>query len=338
MKLVDIVHDLKPRATNGRWTSFCQAFKTIRKAEYIKDISDQLDALRDEMVVRVLATLNAKMDASLEAIEQKSKEITSVISLNHSETLEAILSLRSGEVKVFTQNQEPSESQYPFVTSMLCIEESTEDKTPRATLETNADWHYNISRKILESLHFRYITDRYESVNKAHDKTLKWVSCDPGTSRRPWSNLPQWLETGHGCYWIRGKAGSDKSTLMKFLCQNEKTKQHLQEWAGSRSLTTASFFLWHLGFDIQKSQEGLLRALLYEILAKYQWLMPRIMPDLFIEASKQEFGLQGFVNPSLSELMRWFKNLGSFLVHEETQRMCLFIDGIDEYSGNHMEL
>lgn len=337
-KLIDILHDLEPRANHGRWTSFCQAFKTIRKAEYIKDIRQQLDNLRNEMVMRVLASLNAKMDASLEAIEQKSREITSVISLNHAETLEAILSLRSGEVKVFTMKQEPSESRYPDATSMLCLEESTEDKTPRATLEVNTDWHYNTSRKILESLHFRYITDRYESVKKAHVKTLKWVFCDPVASERPWSNLPQWLENGHGCYWIRGKAGSGKSTLMKFLCQDEKTRKHLEEWAGFRSLTTASFFLWHLGFDIQKSQEGLLRALLYEILAEDQWVMPRIMPDLFIEASKQETGLQGFADPSLSELMRWFKNLASFLANEGTRRMCLFIDGIDEYSGDHMEL
>ncbi|KAH8761589.1 hypothetical protein F5883DRAFT_562441 [Diaporthe sp. PMI_573] len=337
-KLIDILHDLEPRASHGRWTSFSQAFKTIRKAEYIKDMRGQLDTLRNEMVMRVLASLNAKMDASLEAIEQRSKEITSVISLNHFETLEAILSLRDGEVKVFTQKQEPSESRPFGVTSMLCLEESTEDKTPRATLEANADWHYNTSRKILESLHFRYITDRYESVKKAHVRTLKWVFCDPAESERPWSDLPHWLENGRGCYWIRGKAGSGKSTLMKFLCQDEKTKKHLEEWAGSRSLTTASFFLWHLGFDIQKSQEGLLRALLYEVLAEDQWLMPRIMPDLFIEASKQEYGLKGFGSPSLSELMRWFKNLGSLLAHEETQSVCLFIDGIDEYSGDHMEL
>lgn len=290
------------------------------------------------MVMRVLASLNAKMDASFEAIEQKSQEIISVISLNHSEMLEAILSLRSGEVQVFTLKQEPSESRSPGVTSMLCLEEATEDKTPRATLKSNAHWHYNTSRKVLEALHFRYITDRYESVKQAHVKTLNWVFCDPLASERPWSNLPQWLENGHGCYWIRGKAGSGKSTLMKFICQDKRTKKHLEEWAGSRSLTTASHFLWHLGFDIQKSQEGLLRALLYEVLAEDQWLMPRIMPDLFIEASKQEHGIQRFADPSLSELMRWFKNLGSFLAHDETQRMCLFIDGIDEYSGDHMEL
>jgi len=42
-------------------------------------------------------------------------------------------------------------------------------------------------------------------------------------------------------YWINGKAGSDKSTLMKYLIMHDKTKSALEKWAGWAKLLLSSF-------------------------------------------------------------------------------------------------
>src|SRR3569833_273024 len=44
--------------------------------------------------------------------------------------------------------------------------------------------------------------------------------------------LLDWLSTGTGIFHISGKLGSGKSTLMKFLCEHESTRNRLEQWAG----------------------------------------------------------------------------------------------------------
>jgi hypothetical protein len=78
--------------------------------------------------------------------------------------------------------------------------------------------------------------------------------------------LGEWLRSGDKIYWIGGKAGSGKFTLMKFLCDHPRTKQELCEWAGQKQVVMASFFFWITGNEIQKSQNGLFQSLLFEIL------------------------------------------------------------------------
>ena len=39
----------------------------------------------------------------------------------------------------------------------------------------------------------------------------------------PWSNFIEWLEHGQGAYWLKGKPGSGKSTLTKYLVSEVET-------------------------------------------------------------------------------------------------------------------
>jgi ABC-type thiamine transport system ATPase subunit len=51
--------------------------------------------------------------------------------------------------------------------------------------------------------------NREERILEAHEKTFRWIFKD--------SPFKHWLEskTGSNLFWISGKAGSGKSTLMK---------------------------------------------------------------------------------------------------------------------------
>ena len=54
---------------------------------------------------------------------------------------------------------------------------------------------------------------------------------------------------------------------MKFIAENEQTKTSLGEWVGNKTLVIASFFFWNAStHHSQKSQRGLLRTILYQIL------------------------------------------------------------------------
>ena len=66
---------------------------------------------------------------------------------------------------------------------------------------------------ILNCLWFRLINERHNNIVEAHSKTLEWA-INPPTSEAIWDDLDHWLRCGQGIYWIHGKPGSGKSTLM----------------------------------------------------------------------------------------------------------------------------
>ncbi|RYP82594.1 hypothetical protein DL769_001588 [Monosporascus sp. CRB-8-3] len=149
------------------------------------------------------------------------------------------------------------------------------------------------------------LMDRQETVSQAHSNTYEWIFSDPETSDTPWSPFITWLERGTGCYWISGKAGSGKSTLMKYIFHQQRMGKALRNWAGQAHLASASFFFWNLGSGLQKTQAGLLRSLLYDILSDH----PAV--SMVSHALAAGFTLV----PTL-----------------------FAIDGLDEYDGDHQEL
>ncbi|KAI9147256.1 Heterokaryon incompatibility protein s [Paramyrothecium foliicola] len=181
--------------------------------------------------------------------------------------------------------------------------------------------------KLLERIWFRTMDDRLEAVASAHRKTFSWAL-------GPDAALSSWLISGSGMFWLSGKAGSGKSTLMKYLFTHEKTRSHLSAWASGRRLILGSFFFWNLGASEQKSHIGLCRAILYQLLAYNMSLLPNFLPRMWKEACSCETNLDALSAispPSLSELKAAFHKLIETTIE---QRFCFFIDGLDEYEGS----
>jgi DNA-binding transcriptional regulator PaaX len=86
---------------------------------------------------------------------------------------------------------------------------------------------------------------------------------------------------------------------MKYLYRHLKIKAFLQKWAKEYALTLASFFLWNLGTEEQKSQ-GLLRALLYQVLDSEPALAEDLLPKMWYEARQGDDVKLGL--PSKSEM------------------------------------
>ena len=117
------------------------------------------------------------------------------------------------------------------------------------------------------------IESAYKSVVGAHKSTYDWMFDRPGPG------FVDWLERGHGIFWINGKAGSGKSTLMKFIRDNPRLSYHLKGTAGNwKEVMIADFYFWAAGSAEQRSQTGLLMTILYCILKQVKKLIPIVAP------------------------------------------------------------
>ncbi|KAK3343377.1 hypothetical protein B0T25DRAFT_462970, partial [Lasiosphaeria hispida] len=177
----------------------------------------------------------------------------------------------------------------------------------------------------LSSLADQTRRSRHDAVEDAADKTLDWV----------WqSGLSSWLGSGSGTFWIEGKPGSGKSTLMKYIVGQDETVGLLSMWAAPRAVVAVSHFFWYVssGTDMQKSQQGLLQSLVFDILSQCPSLMPRVCPR------RWESDRSGALEASwtVRELFGAIRAITD--APELPVCLCIFIDGLDEYLGDHLDL
>ncbi|KAF4982768.1 hypothetical protein FZEAL_1669 [Fusarium zealandicum] len=197
---------------------------------------------------------------------------------------------------------------------------------------------------ILESLSYKSMHDRENEVAQAHAQTLEWIFDDSAITQ-PLQNafrdsFSTWLKTTRlgPIYWITGKPGSGKSTLMRFLSQHPRFTEYLHDWTEKKPVCTAGFFFWTSGSRQQRSQTGLLRYLLHQLLSSTPELISVTFPDLWHKlrhmSTKERISLE--LEWTVSELKAAFH---AFLdAALPRMRVCLFIDGLDEFEGDHLEI
>ena len=211
--------------------------------------------------------------------------------------------------------------------------ENASNDLPRR-LETLAAKVKALSKEqhILSGLHFWAMRMREASITEAHERTFEWIFGDQTVSC-PQVKFKEWLSHGNGIYWIAGKAGSGKSTLMKYLVSEPRTESILQTWAGNEALVVAKFFFWNAGNDMQKSQEGLLQSLLHEVLSQCPQLMESVCPSRWRNSDLYDTHSEPWTKQELTESFDLLSRLPDL-----TSKFCFFIDGLDEYQGDHFGL
>jgi energy-coupling factor transporter ATP-binding protein EcfA2 len=189
-----------------------------------------------------------------------------------------------------------------------------------------------MERNIIASLKFDQMTMRYSTIPDAYPNTFEWIfsPSDSPNEGQPATTFRQWLEKDNksgGMFCVSGKAGSGKSTLMKYLCRHHQVIDGLAAWAGSGRIVIANFFFWQTGSPLQNSQEGLLRTLLLEVFRNCPQIISKIVPHRW-GIDQDEW--------TSSELMEAV----SVLQHdfEPPTRFCFFIDGLDEFAGDPQDL
>ncbi|KAF2446570.1 hypothetical protein P171DRAFT_357633, partial [Karstenula rhodostoma CBS 690.94] len=199
------------------------------------------------------------------------------------------------------------------------------------TLEKWFEDHENakLQRQCLQALYFPRLDSRENDVKDAHTKTFGWILEDsqPGSSLSQQSNFKQWLQSqdqAANVFWVSGKPGSGKSTLMKYLKDQPRLCEHLGTWLGDSTLIIVECFFWRHGDRVQRSIDGLLRSLLYHILKKCPKLVPTAFPnpEWLLGGSSYQFSRKALVDA--------FNRIINTL-SDERLRLFIMIDGLDEF-------
>lgn len=204
---------------------------------------------------------------------------------------------------------------------------------------------YTVEQRVLNNFRFHRMDDRYSNIAKPHKNTFTWAFGTQEGVDVPLSSIAKWFLSDSDLFRVSGKPASGKSTLMKYLYNHKKTKDALRSWAAEKPAILAGFFFWYAAKDsLQKSQQGLLRSLLYQIFRQSPDAIWNVFSDL-VKLPQQNHGsnlqlasLQLPTPPGtvrehidlLQSVCTWLSKSG--------QRCCFFIDGLDEYEGRPSDM
>ncbi|KAM5343823.1 hypothetical protein ACJ41O_012360 [Fusarium nematophilum] len=202
-------------------------------------------------------------------------------------------------------------------------------------------------RSFLQSLKFPEINQRYNDLMDSRNASFKRVFAsyeamtrkgddsrvtqdgnreDASTREhgrneigQAWAEFIEWLQSSDSLFCIRGKPGSGKSTLVKFIIDNKNTSQLLCRW--SPKATIVSHFFWKIGSSPQNTIKGLLSSLVYRSLDGNQEMVRHIL-DRFRHLSSNTY----YHDWSTQDL----KTVLYFILEKDTQHRCVFVDGLDE--------
>jgi hypothetical protein len=194
---------------------------------------------------------------------------------------------------------------------------------------------------------------RYDEVIEASPHTYRWIYADAQSEEQPNGSymtshivpardaFNSWLRAGDGIFHIAGKPGSGKSTLMKFILKSSQTTELLNEWAGSKPLVVVRFFFWKPGDWRQNTLRGLKQSVVADVLRA----VPALSRDLFPRLYQKELIMDLLEKPLVvfEDIELAFERLLGSRGVLEPYRLCLFLDGLDEFKEsiegiNHSKL
>ncbi|KAH9232141.1 hypothetical protein K456DRAFT_1896313 [Colletotrichum gloeosporioides 23] len=201
-----------------------------------------------------------------------------------------------------------------FELSRLCSPTPAPTSTQLRNLGIAVDGEQHLiderRKQLLESLTFEQIDARQMTIKRAHARTCKWVlrssqylDCLDHSKR----------DTHHGFLWIKGKPGTGKSTLMKFISTNYRKKM--------QQSTLITFFFNARGEQLEKSTTGMYRSLLAQLIDGFPQLRTILdFPAMMIPTN----GLRVWALESLKDLFE------EAVLNLENLSVTCFIDALDE--------
>ncbi|KAK0616515.1 hypothetical protein B0T14DRAFT_248479 [Immersiella caudata] len=330
-KLLDIVRKLQSvSASGGKWGSFRAAVATIWKSSELEDLEDRLQKTQTTLTLHICALTthwHGMFDRQLRELRKEGLALDA----RQSTKLDSIAeSLENIKLRVATARS--SKHGGGFEPGDV---ESLGDQLSRLSLfrETAAREHL-----ILKSLSFDSRPVRHSSIPAAYSRTFDWAfeseelngSGSTTNGGSPTVELIDWLRGGQDIFWISGKPGSGKSTFMKFLADHPKTEEALARWASRNRLIIASHYFWSAGTAMQKSRQGLLQTLLYEIFRQ----LPGLIETACVERwpkTPEDINHEVWLLPELQRVVQRLADL------DMEVKFCFFIDGLDEFEGDHVD-
>lgn len=110
-----------------------------------------------------------------------------------------------------------------------------------------------------EGLAFEGMASHLKTISPSHAETCKWL-----LDRQEYVNWqdPALRILHHGVLWVKGKAGTGKSVLMRFIHDHTKTRD-------DGEIVVSFFFNARSSNTLAKSVEGMYRSLLFQMLNEF---------------------------------------------------------------------
>ncbi|KAF3183773.1 hypothetical protein TWF225_006229 [Orbilia oligospora] len=165
--------------------------------------------------------------------------------------------------------------------------------------------------RTLRSLSFPHMDSRRNNIASAHKNTCNWIF--ETEQFRQWLRRDN-IESFNGVLWIKGKPGAGKSTLMKqiLLFYRKSFSNHF----------IAAYFFNARGTLLEKSRQGMLRSLLYQLLDQDSNACDNFIPH-FIDKEKKHGNSWEWCEGELESLL-----IG--LIPSLDQPILLLVDALDE--------
>lgn len=183
--------------------------------------------------------------------------------------------------------------------------------------ETNSD------KPVLEACEGRQDPDSDEDTDIGSDRGIREDSAgSQGSGYCLDFDIPSFVQSStENIYWITGKPGSGKSTLMKFMVEDSRMQSLLKQVFPARMSIIASHFIWAAGTSVQKSLRGILSSLLFQILSRDNEALNRLASQFL--NNPQRMSLNDWSEQQLTEALQT-------VCSNPRNAVCVFIDGLDE--------
>ncbi|KAI8627268.1 hypothetical protein F5Y19DRAFT_443753 [Xylariaceae sp. FL1651] len=343
--LITELEQLKPKDPKSKWQGFKAIIKSERKKDYIQELEKKLGKCRDQLSLHLIFLSRSEANENLSKLSQTGQLIKSELAM-----LNSIANSVNGWSLI--------------------------GEDIRRTLQSLVQ-HYNESlvksrqTTVLNMLRFPDMHERFDTVANAHEKTFRWLLDNPlgksstsstvtatethkptkhpgpdtdwfllfdekgAIKRSARKHFIAWLQEQTGFFHISGKPGAGKSTLMKYICLHPDLTRHLQVWCEGARLGLGKFFFWRPGHVAQRSLKGLLCGLLHSILEKNRNLIPTAFPELWdLLLTQPAFPRE----LEYRDFEQGLENIFAQASQDGQYKFALFIDGLDEFDGRHLDL
>ncbi|KAL8739517.1 MAG: hypothetical protein Q9190_007688 [Brigantiaea leucoxantha] len=333
--LLEIVEKLRVKDNSKKrwWRCFSKAMQEVWLSDDIARLKARIDDSRASLILRLCAISTETINRSASELAQVRSEMRTTLydRMQQSTTLnDSLQDLRSEIQYIKTEVVRPDgygirRSLKHEEVNTLIAQVAELSLTERKFAKEDA---------VISSLDFDQRPIRYEAIPQAHRATFRWIFKNPTTMEDTFdTRFVDWLESDNELFWISGKPGSGKSTLMKYIVNAAKTKSLLSKWAQPKRVVLASYYFWSAGSPIQRTRHGLLRSLLYDVLTQVPELIPSVCSLRWQGDDIANIRSQRWQEPELEASLHSLTSVAALPV-----KFCFFIDGLDEYEGDSLNI
>lgn len=353
-ELLSELEKLQKEPKGGLRQSMKKGFRAVVKKKYLAETEEKLEEYREILNTRILSKLDFHAVQQLEYTDKLHENLSRLVDAmnegrgsyekllanqilaikNHidlrlqTKADDEVLRRRYQQFKdslfypeIFSRRENISKS---FEGTCRWIFGPQDDNSEISTDEPGSD---------IETLSRNSIHEAGDTSSVQSGSDIETLSSQEDSRAQNWRGFQDWLTTdSNEPYWLNGKPGSGKSTLMKYISLEIRKFYHGLS-STEDDLVVCSFFFWTLGGPLQKNYVGFMRSILYQIAQQREDLISVIM------------GPSDYSKPSdFTPMHEWTEQrlndaLGRFLASKPASlTVVMIIDGLDEFVGDEDSL